>query len=231
MLMSSKKIPAHVAIIPDGNRRWSREKGLKEIAGHAVSGSYDHMKALFSAAKKLGVKFFSIWGFSTENWKRSDSERKVLFDVILKGLNDFSENAEKEKICFRAIGRRDRLPEKLVNKIVALEERTVRFKDFCAILCIDYGGRDEIVRAVNEIAKRGKEISTDEFANFLDTKGIPDVDLIIRTGGEKRLSGFMPFQSDYAEIYFSDIYFPDFGAEQLEAAILDFGERERRFGK
>ncbi len=225
------KIPLHVAIIPDGNRRWAKGKGLKETAGHVMSGSYKNMKELFSAAKDLGVRFVSIWGFSTENWKRSDGEKKVLFDVILKGLNGFIENAEKEKVGFRAIGRRDRLPEKVLKKILELEEKTAKFKDFTAVLCIDYGGRDEIVRAANKIVKHGLEVDAGEFGNFLDTKGIPDVELIIRTGGEQRLSGFMPFQSVYAEIYFSEVYFPDFKGEELKKAIGDFMERERRFGK
>jgi undecaprenyl diphosphate synthase len=232
--MNSEKVPKHVALIPDGNRRWARKKGLKETAGHMMSGSYENLKELFSAARDLGVRYVSVWGFSTENWKRGKTELDALFEIISKGLGKFIENADEEKVGFRFIGRKDRLPKKLVEKIEELEKRTKDYRKFTAILCLDYGGRDEIVRAVNKILQKAdtvKSIDEKQFANYLDTKDIPDPDLIVRTGGEKRLSGFMPFQSDYSEVYFTDTFFPDFGAEELKKAVEWFEKIERRFGK
>ena len=149
----NEKTPKHVALIPDGNRRWAKSKGLKETAGHFMSGSYENLKELFSSARDCGVRYVSIWGFSTENWKRSKQEVNALFRIILNGLGKFIEKAEEEKVRFKCIGRRDRMPRELVEKIEELEEKTKMHKDFTAVLCLDYGGRDEIVRAVNKILK------------------------------------------------------------------------------
>ena len=223
--------PLHVAIIPDGNRRWARQKGMKPWEGHIKAGAYDNMKPLFEKAKELGVKYLSFWGFSTENWKRDKKEVSIIMRLILKGLQEFEEKIEDDKVRFRHIGRKDRLLKKLVEAMNDLEKKTEKYDGLHVLLCLDYGGRDEIVRAVNKILKAGKEeIDASEFEGYLDTKGIPDPDLIIRTGGEKRFSGFMPFQSDYAEICFTDIYYPDFSAEDLGKAIDEYSRRQRRFG-
>ncbi len=223
-------IPVHVAIIPDGNRRWARERNMKPWEGHAKAGTFENLNSLIQEAKKLGVKYLSFWGFSTENWKREKKEVSIIMRLILKGLNEFDERAEKD-VRFVHIGRKDRLLGKLVERIDSLEEKTKGNKEVCVLLCLDYGGRDEIIRAVNNVLTSGKkEISEEEFRNFLDTNGFPDPDLIVRTGGEMRMSGFMPFQSDYAELFFTDVYFPDFDAKELRKAVEWYYGRDRRFG-
>jgi len=227
--MEKEKMPVHVALIPDGNRRWAKEKGLKATAGHLMSGSYKNISSLFREAKGLGVRYVSIWGFSTDNWKRDKNEVEEILGVVSKGLSKFLEKVHEEKVGFRHVGRKDRLPAEVVEKIAKLERESEKYTDFVALLCLDYGGRDEIVRAVRKVAKG--EVSEEEFLNCLDTTGIPEPDLIIRTGGEKRLSGFMPFQSIYSEIIFSDLFFPDFGPEQLRDAVEEFSKRSRRFGE
>ena len=230
-LTGSENIPRHIVIIPDGNRRWAREKGMDPRSGHYKAGSYNNLESLFLEAKRLGVKYFSIWGFSTENWKRDSLEIKAIFSLIMEGIERFRKDAHKNKIRFRHLGRRDRLPRKLVQELKKLEEETEDYSDFNVQLCLDYGGRDELVRAINSLLKsKVKKIDEKALEGYLDSKGIPDPDLIIRTSGEKRISGFMPFQSVYAELYFSDLYFPDYNALELRNAIREYAKRNRRFG-
>lgn len=224
-------IPTHVSIIPDGNRRWAKEKGLSGSLGHYKAGSYDNLEELFGEAKKLGVKYMSIWGFSTENWKRDKKEIEAIFDLVLKGVEKFRNDAEKNKMRFRHIGRRDRIPIQLRIALEKLEKETKNYSDFNVQLCLDYGGKDEIVRAVNRLIQSGvKKVDEETFSRYLDSQEIPEVDMVIRTSGEKRTSGFMPYQSAYAELYFSDVYFPDFDARELRKAIFEFSRRQRRFG-
>ncbi len=225
------EIPTHISLIPDGNRRWARENGMKAIAGHYKSGNYSNIEKIFDEARRLGVKYMSIWGFSTENWKRDKKEVDAVFSVILNSLKRFGKDAHKNKIRFRHIGRKDRLPRKLVSELRKLEKETEKYDEFNVQLCLDYGGRDELVRTVNKILKSGvKKISEDDFDKHLDSYGIPDPDLIVRTSGENRLSGFMPFQTSYSELYFIEKYFPDFGPADLRAAVEEYGNRVRRFG-
>ncbi len=232
MFNRKTNIPNHVAIIPDGNRRWAKEKGLKASVGHYTAGSYDSVEKLFREAENLGVKYMSIWAFSTENWNRSKEEIDAVFRVVLKGVERFRKNAHINKIRFRHLGRIDRVPKNLAKEIKKLEEETKRYDKFNVQLCLDYGGRDELIRAVNKIIKDGKKkISEKVFGKYLDSNGIPEPDLIIRTSGEKRLSGFMPFQSSYSELYFTDKYFPDFKGEDLRKAIEVYSYRKRNFGK
>lgn len=224
------KLPTHVALIPDGNRRWAKDRNMKPWEGHAKAGTFDNLNSLLVEARKIGIKYISFWGFSTENWKRDKKEVNIIMRIILKGLNEFDEKMEKG-LKFVHVGRKDRLLKKLVDRINDLERKTKDNKEICMILCLDYGGRDEIMRAVNKLLKEGKkEIDIDEFRKYLDTNNLPDPDLIIRTGGEMRMSGFMPFQSDYAELYFTDIYFPDFDAAELRRAVQWYSKRDRRFG-
>ena len=226
------RIPKHIVIIPDGNRRWARHRNLEPHFGHYKSGSYISMESLLKEARKLGVKCFSIWGFSTENWKRSKEEREAIFDLIYGAIERFRKDARNDKIRFKHIGRKDRLPRKLINALEKIEKETKDNNDFVVQLCLDYGGKDEIVRAVNKILKSGKkEIDENEFSAYLDSVGADDPDLIIRTGGEKRLSGFMPFQSVYSELFFSDLYFPEFGALELRKIFQEYGNRFRRYGE
>ncbi|MCX8159223.1 MAG: polyprenyl diphosphate synthase [Candidatus Pacearchaeota archaeon] len=231
-MVKKSKVPLHVAIIPDGNRRWAKEKGMISTDGHRKASSYEHIKELFDEAKILGVKYLSFWGFSTENWTRDKKEIDEIFKLVKDAIIRWEKEAHKNKIRFIHIGRKDRLPRELVSDFEKLEEMTKNYNDFNVLICLDYGGRDEIIRAVNRIlADKKTKISEEEFMNYLDTKGIPEPDLIIRTGKERRLSGFMPFQSVYSELYFSDVYFPDFDACELREAISEYLKRERRFGK
>ena len=183
-------------------------------------------------AKNLGVRFFTVWAFSDDNWKRSKKEIDSLFELYNKSIGKLGKELKKNKIKFRHLGRKDRLPCELVEAIDELEESTKNFEDFSVQLAIDYGGRDEIIRGVNKLLKSGKKsILKKDFDRFLDSCGIPDPDLIIRTSGESRLSGFMPFQSVYSELYFTKLKFPDFGVNELREAIENFGKRKRKFGK
>ncbi len=231
LLGIGKDTPRHIAVIPDGNRRWAKQKGLDELEGHKKAGAYENLKSLLDEARKLGVLYFTIWAFSTENWKRSKREVEELFKVITGLLEQIEGDLVRDKIRFRHIGRRDRLPEKLTLIIEHLEDATKEFNSFNLQICLDYGGRDEIVRAINKAIKSGTtEVLEEELANYLDSAGVPDPDLIIRTSGEYRMSGFMPFQSTYSEFYFTDVHFPDFGPAQLREAVDSFTKRKRRFG-
>ena len=222
----------HVAIIPDGNRRWAKKHGLTRWISHRKAGDYNNLILLFNEAKNLDIKYLSIWGFSTENWKRTKTEVNEILKVISKGIDDATEKADENRTCFKHIGRKDRLPKDLIRKLENLEQVTKKFKSNFVLLCLDYGGRDETIRTVNKLLnKKLKKINEKKFPSYLDTAGIPNPDLIIRTGGEKRLSGFMPYQSDYAELYFTDVYFPDFRPKELKEAVEEFSRRQRRFGR
>ncbi len=227
----SGKTPLHVAIIPDGNRRWARERGLAEVKGHEDSTRRDRLIELFEEARAMGVKYLSLWGFSTENWNRSKIEKRFLFKLVGKTVEQLRDYAVEKKVRFRHIGRRDRLPRALVESLERLEKDTEKFDSMNVQLFLDYGGRDEILRAVEKAKLAGEILNENNFMNYLDTSGLPEPELIIRTGGEKRLSGFMSFQSIYSELYFTDSYFPDFGTEEFRKAINWFSSRERRFGK
>jgi len=229
--MTQGKIPRHVAIIPDGNRRWAKDKGLVETAGHVKAGAYENMSALFNMAKDLGVKFVSFWGFSTENWKRDKKESIIIFHVISKSFQKLRAEIHEKKFRFIHIGRKDRLPKKLVKEFEELEEESENYSELSILLCLDYGGRDEIVRAVKKIIESGdKDIDEEKFSSYLDTAGLPEPELIIRTGGENRLSGFMPYQSTYAELVFIEKYFPDFKPEDLKKAVENYSKVQKRFG-
>lgn len=227
------KIPIHISIIPDGNRRWAKEQGFRTSMGYSRGGDYEHLKSLVEEARKLGAKYFSFWGFSTENWNRDKSERDEIFKLVLRNIEKFRKDALENKLRFRHIGRKDRLPANIIAELEKLEKETERFSDFNVLLCLDYGGRDEIVRAVRKIISDKislSEVDEKNFVKYLDTSEIPDVDLIVRTAGEMRTSGFMPFQSTYSELYFSEKYFPEFGVEDLRKAVEEFGNRKRNFG-
>lgn len=231
LLNMQKTLPLHVAIIPDGNRRWARSKGLPATEGHAFAATKERFHALLTEAKKLGIRYLTLWAFSTENWKRDEKEVKKLFELLRSTIHWFSKELVTQKIHFKHLGRRDRLPKDLVKEIEKVEKLTKHFTEHHVHFCLDYGGRDELVRAINKLLSSGvKHIQEEDLHRFLDTQGIPDPDLIIRTSGEQRTSGFMPFQATYSELYFTDCYFPDFGPEELRKAVESFSKRKRRFG-
>lgn len=228
---SSLPVPVHVAIIPDGNRRWARRQGQRAQFGHYHAGSMSHMRSLLHTAQRAGVKCLSLWGFSTENWSRSVVERRALFSLIQKSLPTLEQDAHEHHIRFVHAGRTDRLPKQLMHALSVLVKNTKHYTDFTIVLCLDYGGIDEVVRATQVLQKKNTTITASSLLGALDTAGLPGVDLIIRTSGEQRTSGFMPLQAAYAELYFSERYFPDFSDKDFLCALKEYGRRQRRFGK
>lgn len=220
----------HLAIIPDGNRRWATSQGLSVSAGHEISARYERLKELLETAREEDVEYFSLWAFSTENWKRSESERKILFMLLRGVLKRLINDAVPNGIRFRWLGRRDRIPGNLVSLLEELETLTKDCNKMNLQLCLDYGGRDELVRAVNLAVVDGTQMTEQTFGNLLDTQGVPDPDIVIRTGGEKRLSGFMSYQAAYAELFFQEKFFPEFTAEDLKGIITEYKSRDRRYG-
>lgn len=223
--------PIHVGIIPDGNRRWAKSHGIAEYLAHSTPGAYSNLSSIFNTARTEGIKFLSLWAFSTENWDREKRELTELIGVIERGLDNFLLYSSKDRYTFKIIGQRQKFSDRFISKVNELEESTKDYNEIKIILGLSYGGREEILEAVNNAIKKGKSIDEFEFGNYLDTARIPDPDLIIRTGGEKRLSGFMPFQSIYSELIFLDKLFPDFTSQDLIDSIKEYENRKRRFGK
>jgi undecaprenyl diphosphate synthase len=231
LLHLQKPCPLHVAIIPDGNRRWAKKQGFAAVKGHALAAAPQRIRALLNESRRLGIRYLTLWAFSTDNWKRDRAEIVSLFKVIKSTLRWFSDELVKQQINFRHLGRRDRLPSELVSEIERLEHVTKQFTEYHVLLCLDYGGRDELVRAINKLLTSGvKTVTEEDIIRFLDTEGVPDPDLVIRTSGEQRTSGFMPFQTTYSELYFTKCSFPEFGPAELKKAVESFAQRKRRFG-
>lgn len=227
-------LPKHVVIIPDGNRRWAKEKGRPAVEGHRYAAQTT-LPNLVNEFIKLGIKYFTFWALSTENLTgRSKEELSHLFDLTRFFLKRKYKEFENKKIKLKVIGDLTKLPEDLQKEILKITEDTRENKKMTIILGLNYGGKDEIIRAIKKVQSSNFQIQNltkENFHNYLDTAEIPDPDLIIRTGGEKRLSGFMLWQSEYSELYFSDLYFPDFSAKELEKAVKNYSQRQRRFGK
>ncbi|MEK9200704.1 MAG: polyprenyl diphosphate synthase [Patescibacteria group bacterium] len=232
-LPSETKVPNHIAMILDGNRRWARSRGLKPWEGHYAG--YDAINKLARSARSMGVHTFTVWAFSTENWDRPQVEVDEIMNLFKKALTQAKKEAVDEKVRMVHIGRRDRLPADLVFQIQELEELTKGFSEHTFNFAVDYGGHDEILRAVKRIVNdkvASTEIDAKLFESYLDTASqtYPYVDLFIRTSGEQRTSGLFPWQMDYAEYYFEQEHLPDFTSEKLKEAILDYSRRRRRFG-
>jgi len=226
-----KQIPKHVVIIPDGNRRWAREQGWLPWVGHRKAIQFERLNELFTECKDLGVKYLSFWAFSTENWSRDKREVKEIFNLIRNVYKLWLKKFQEESIRFRHIGRRDRLPEDIVKILDEFSELTKNNNKLNFQLCLDYNGRDDIVRAINKIiAAKVQNVDELSFKDYLDTHDIPEPDFIIRTSGEIRTSGIMAYESAYAELYFTNVYFPDFDGFQFKRAILEFAARKRNFG-
>jgi len=221
----------HLGIIPDGNRRWAQKHGLEPIEGHkkGLEVAFNIVKA----SKNIGVKVLTLWSFSTENWKRPSQEVKYLMHIYRIFFKKHVKELIKEGVRFKWLGRRDRVPQSLKKLLLAIEKQTAKNKNYILNICLDYGGRDELVRAFRKIVRRGvksSQIDEDLISKNLDTAGLPEPDLLIRTSGEKRTSGMMPWQTAYTEYYFSKLYFPDFSKEELKRAISDYSSRRRRYG-
>ena len=225
------RIPAHVAIIMDGNGRWAKQRGMPRKAGHAVGA--ETFRRIATYCKDLGMDYLTVYAFSTENWKRSEDEVNAIMGLLEQYLHESIEKMEKDRIRLKILGDTSALSPVIQSLIRKTEEIAARLPGcFQANVCLNYGGRDEIVRAVNRYmaAHPGEPISEAALAGSLDTAGIPDPDLIIRTGGEYRISNFLMWESAYSEFIFSDVLWPDFSEKDIDSAIEEYRHRDRRFG-
>lgn len=233
--MDEKKIPQHVAIILDGNGRWAKKRFLPRNMGHAQGAKV--VEQICEDAHNLGIKYLTVYAFSTENWKRPEDEVKALMKLLDKYLKNCLERSKKNNMRVRVIGDISQLSEKLQKQILELEEKSADCTGLTFTVALNYGGRDELIRAMKKMTndvKSGKldsdDISEEIFSNYLDTKDIPDPDLMIRTSGEQRISNYLLWQLAYTEFYFTDVLWPDFNKKELEKAIAYYGERDRRYG-
>ena len=227
----ARGVPEHIAIIMDGNGRWAKKRGMPRTAGHKEGLS--SAKKIVSAAAKLGIKYITLYTFSTENWKRTQKEVGFLMNLIRSHLRAEFDFYKKNGIRVKQIGDLDGLPKDVKSEILNAEKDTEHFTGTTCILAINYGGRDEIARAVKKIINQNipSDKITEEFIEKnLDTQDIPAVDLLIRTGGEKRLSNFLLWQNAYAEFIFTDTLWPDYNEEEFFKEIEEFQKRNRRFG-
>ena len=222
----------HLAVIMDGNGRWAERRHLPRLMGHRAGA--DALDRCMHLCKAAGIRYLTVYAFSTENWKRSEDEVSGLMNLLSSFIKSKEKTLVAEGVRFRVIGRRSDLSEKLQREIAALEDRT-KGGDFTLVVALSYGGRDEIVRAAakfaDEAKRRGDGASPETvFASCLDTAGMPDPDLIIRTSGEQRISNFLLWQAAYAEFYFTDTLWPDFGKAEFDKALESYSKRERRMG-
>lgn len=229
------KVPNHVAIILDGNGRWAKAKGLPRTAGHVQGAKV--VEQICEDAYNMGINYLTVYAFSTENWSRPEKEVETLMKLLRDYMKNSLKRAQKNNMCVRVLGDKSRLAEDIRQSIENLEEATKDNTGLHFQIAINYGSRDEIVRAVRKLAKKVEdgmlssgEIGGHHIADELDTKGLPDPDLMIRTSGEQRISNYMLWQLAYAEFYFTPVPWPDFNKDELEKAIIAYNNRERRFG-
>ncbi len=221
-------VPNHVAIIMDGNGRWAKNKNKPRVFGHKAGA--ETLRKIMEYSRKIGIKYLTVYAFSTENWKRSKEEVDALMFLFKNYIKLEKENLLKNKIRFMVSGRVEGVSKSLLEAIKELEEATSKDYEMTLNIAFNYGGRAEIIDAINKILKSGKEnISEEEFSKYL-YNDIPDPDFLIRTSGEFRISNFLLWQIAYSEIYITDKYWPDFNKEEMEKALLDYSKRERRFG-
>ncbi|NCG08651.1 MAG: isoprenyl transferase [Verrucomicrobia bacterium] len=233
---STNNRPRHVAIIMDGNGRWAKAHGLPRIEGHR-RGAQAVQRSL-EAARDLGLQYLTLYAFSVENWNRPKEEVQALMELLDQFLKDQLKHMLKHKIRLRVLGRYHELPKHIQDRLRDTEARTADFTDFTVGLALNYGSRTEVVDAARAIAKAAQAGTLDpdnldyaQFRDFLYTGDMPDPDLVIRTSGESRLSNFLLLQSAYSEIHFSQVLWPDFDRASFEAALDDYAQRERRYGK
>jgi undecaprenyl diphosphate synthase len=231
-LLPEADLPRHVAIIMDGNRRWARQRGLPEVEGHAAG--VEAIRTLLRHAVRRGVPVVTVYAFSRENWARSDDEVRSLFALLEHAIRSETAELKEQGVRIRLLGRVDELPDDTRRSIDDALEETAGGSRLLLNVAFNYAGRTEIVDAFRRIAASGLDPATiDEttIADALYTAGLPDPDLVIRTGGEQRLSNFLIWQSAYAEFYGCDALWPDFGPDQFDTALLEFASRHRRFGR
>jgi undecaprenyl diphosphate synthase len=224
--------PQHVAIIMDGNGRWARKRGLPRLVGHNAGG--ENIRPVVKIFANYGVKYLTLYMFSTENWHRPKIEVTGILSLLAKKIDQETQACDKENIRLVHVGKLDRLSQKLRERVQAAVELTENNTGLTLCLAFDYGGRDEIVQAARRIASAGiprDNIDEPLFARYLYNPDIPDPDLVIRTGGETRLSNFLLWQAAYSELYFTPVLWPDFGRKDVQEALSEYKRRQRRFGK
>lgn len=228
-IFDRSRIPGHVAIIMDGNRRWARNRGLPAVAGHKKGVEAVH--TVVKAASDAGIKALTLYAFSTENWSRSKLEVKALMFLLEQAITNYAEELDRERVRLAVSGRLDVLPAGARKKIAAATDMLSRNTGMTLNIAINYGGRQEILDAVNAALSSGvKRVNEKTFSALLYTPALPDPDLLIRTSGERRISNFLLWQTAYSEFYVTDTLWPDFGAKEFTQALLDYQSRERRRG-
>lgn len=228
---SLELVPRHVAIIMDGNGRWAKSRGLPRLAGHRAGT--ENLRPILEASVEFGIEILTIWAFSTENWQRPVDEVRGLLRILERMIRRELRELDKQGVQLRHLGRLDRLPERLAKQVQDAIEETKDNDRIVLNVAFDYGGRQEIVRAVQEIVREGipaDQIDEAVLSQHMYTAGQPDPDLIIRTSGELRTSGFMLWQSAYTEYYITPTYWPAFDREELHQALVAYGQRDRRYG-
>ena len=227
--------PKHIAIIMDGNGRWAKKRGLPRTAGHKAGG--ETFRRIANYCREIGVKYLTVYAFSTENWKRSQEEVSGIMLLLERYLTEALRDMEKNRVCFHFFGDLSRLSPKLRKLCEDTQNRSNEYHEVQVNFCLNYGGRDEIVRAARAFAadvaagKRSADSLTEaDFDHYLDSAGVPDPELVIRPSGELRTSNFLPWQTVYSEFVFMNVLWPDFGPKDLDAAIAEYNRRNRRFG-
>ncbi len=227
-----ERVPTHLGIIMDGNGRWAKARGLSRLAGHRAGT--ENIRPVLEGCVELGVPMLTIWAFSTENWRRPQIEVQGLIRLLGETIDRQLNELDQEGVCLNHIGRLDRLPKRLQQRVQKAIELTKNNTRIILNVAFDYGGRDEIVHAVQRIIQDNvpaEEVTEDLISHYLYTSGLPDPDFIIRTSGEFRTSNFMIWQGAYAEYYITPTYWPDFGKDELHKALQSYARRDRRFGK
>jgi len=230
--LNPERIPVHVAMIMDGNGRWAKQQGKPRLFGHRAGT--ENLRNIISACVEFGVRYLTIYAFSTENWNRPKDEVRGLLKIMSDALERELPELNRQGVRLRHFGRLERLDQKLIKKINLAMEQTAHNDRLDVCIAWNYGGRDEIVRAVERIVEDGRkpgEISEELISEYMFSSEVPDPDLVIRTSGEYRTSNFLVWQSVYSEWYFTQAYWPEFGRVAFYEALVDYSKRERRFGK
>jgi undecaprenyl diphosphate synthase len=233
--MEKSEPPQHIAIIMDGNGRWAKQRGLPRTAGHKAGS--ETFRRIANYCRTIGVKYLTVYAFSTENWKRSQEEIGSIMRLLERYLIEALHDMEKNGVCFRFFGDLSRLSPKLRKLCLDAQNKSAQYNEVQVNFCLNYGGRDEIIRAAKAFAadvaagrRTAESLTEADFVNYLDSVGVPDPELVIRPSGELRTSNFLPWQSAYSEFVFMNVLWPDFGPEDLDKAIEEYHRRNRRFG-
>lgn len=223
------KLPQHIAIIMDGNGRWAQARGKKRVFGHKAG--MERAREMAETCGELGVKYLTLFAFSSENWNRPPEEVSFLMDLFATSLKNESKKLNKNNVQLKVIGDKDGFDKSLQKAIDKAEALTADNDGLVLNIAANYGGRWDILQASQKLLKSGQEFTEANLSQYLATGNAPEPDLLIRTGGEKRISNFLLWQAAYSELYFSDVLWPDFDNEQLKLALADYAQRQRRFGK